>query len=86
MSSLNLNYYVSVYKKELENGDLQVAYSDLLKFLQKLKSQLAKELIDDYTLGNIFQGYLVYSYFYLSSPCFSQLKLKLGLVLNHKEM
>jgi len=66
LTSKDINYLVSVYKKQLEKGDIQVAYTELVKYIQKLKTQLSKELGGEYSFGNIFQGYMDYTYFYIS--------------------
>ena len=86
MKKKDLNYFVSVYKGLLENGDIQVAYDQLVKYIQKLKTVFSKELTNEYSCGNVFQGYMDYTYFYLSNDFLKHRKLKLGLVLNHKDM
>jgi len=86
MKKKNLNYLVSVYKEQLEKGDVQVAYSELVKYVQKLKTLFSKNLGQEFSCGNVFQGYMDYTYFYLSNEYLKNMKLKLGLVLNHKEM
>ncbi|VAX35135.1 hypothetical protein MNBD_UNCLBAC01-2128 [hydrothermal vent metagenome] len=84
MKKKDLNYLVSVYKEQ--QGDMQVAYSELVKYVQKLKTLFSKELGQKFSFGNVFQGYMDYTYFYLSNDHLKNKKLKLGLVLNHKEM
>ncbi|MDH5232240.1 MAG: hypothetical protein OEY38_19435 [Gammaproteobacteria bacterium] len=86
MKSKDLNHFVSVYKKALDQGDIQVAYTELVKYVQTLKTQFSKELKPNLSCGNIFQGYMDYTYFYLSNDYLNQLKLKFGLVLNHEKM
>lgn len=83
MKKKNLNYFVSVYKKLLEKGDIQVAYAELVKYVQKLKIEFSKDLSDTYSVGSVFQGYMDYTYFYLSNDYLKDKKLKLGLVFNH---
>ena len=86
METKGLNYLVLVYKEQLQKGDIQIAYTELVKFVMKLKTLFSKELAHDFSFGNIFQGYMDYTYFYYSNNYFKNRKLKLGLVLNHKEM
>ena len=86
MNKKNLNYYVSAYKETLKKGDVQVAYAKLVKYVQKLKTILSKDLSDTYSVGNVFQGYMDYTYFYLSNDFLKDKKLKLGLVFNHNHV
>lgn len=86
MKKKNLNYYVSAYKELLKNGDIQLAYAELVKYVQKLKTTFSKDLGDTYSFGNVFQGYMDYTYFYLSNDYLKNKKLKLGLVFNHKDV
>ncbi|MBP6179676.1 MAG: hypothetical protein KA480_15235, partial [Anaerolineales bacterium] len=64
MKKKKLNYYVSAYKELLKNGDVQVAYAELVKYVQKLKTVFSKDLSDTYSVGSVFQGYMDYTYFY----------------------
>ena len=86
MQKKNLNYFVSAYKEVMKNGDVQVAYAELVKYVQKLKTVFAKDLSDTYSVGNVFQGYMDYTYFYLSNDFLKDKKLKLGLVFNHNHV
>lgn len=86
MKTRTLNSYVSVYKEQLQKGDVQAAYAGLVKYLQTLSTIFSKDLSDQYSVGNVFQGYMDYSYFYLSNNYLKGKKLKLGLVLNHAEV
>ena len=86
MKKKNLNYFVSAYKELLKNGDVQVAYAELVKYVQKLKTVFSKDLSGTYSVGNVFQGYMDYTYFYLSNDFLKDKKLKLGLVFNHNHV
>lgn len=86
MKKKNLNDFVSAYKELLKNGDIQVAYAELVKYVQKLKTAFSKDLGDTYSVGNVFQGYMDYTYFYLSNDFLKDKKLKLGLVFNHNHV
>lgn len=82
----DFNYYVNSYKKQLEKGDIQEAYAGLVKYVMKLNTALSKNLSERYSFGNIFQGYMDYTYFYYSDDFLKKRKLKMGLVLNHTKM
>ena len=86
MKKKKMNYFVSAYKESLKNGDIQVAYAELVKYVQKLKTAFSKDLGDTYSVGNVFQGYMDYTYFYLSNDFLKDKKLKLGLVFNHNHV
>jgi len=82
----NFNDFVAIYKEQLEKGDIQIAYTGLVKFVMKLKSIFSKNLAHKYSFGNMLQGYMDYTYFYFSNDYLKNRKLKFGLVLNHQEM
>ena len=86
MKKKNLNYFVSAYKELLKDGDVQVAYAELVKYIQKLKTAFSKDLGDTYSVGSVFQGYMDYTYFYLSNDFLKDKKLKLGLVFDHNHV
>ena len=82
----DLNKYVSIYKEQLEKGDILIAYNELVKFVMKLRTDFMKTLSDQYSFGGILHGYMDYTYFYYSNDFLKSKKLKFGLVLNHLEM
>lgn len=81
-----LNDYVDAYKEQLDRGDIQKAYTGLVKYVMALGTQLSNKLSDEFSFGNLFQGYMDYTYFYYSNDFLKKRKLKFGLVLNHAEM
>tara|TARA_R110000868_G_scaffold147163_1_gene368409 strand:+ start:3438 stop:3926 length:489 start_codon:yes stop_codon:yes gene_type:complete len=82
----NLNKYVSIYKEQLNKGDILIAYNELVKFVMKLRTVFIKNLCGQYTFTGILHGYMDYTYFYYSNDFLKSKNLKLGLVLNHLEM
>ncbi|MCT3648445.1 hypothetical protein HZQ44_09750 [Elizabethkingia anophelis] len=82
----NLNKYVSIYKEQLNKGDILIAYNELVKFVMKLRTDFIKNLSDQYSFAGILHGYMDYTYFYYSNDFLKGKKLKFGLVLNHLEM
>ena len=82
----DLNYYVGLYKEQLQKGDIQEAYIQLVKYVTKLGTTLSRNLSQSYSFGNLFQGYMDYTYFYYSNDFLKKRKLKMGLVLNHPKM
>ena len=82
----NLNKYVSIYKEQLNNGDILIAYNELVKFVMKLRTDFIRNLSEEYSFAGILNGYMDYTYFYYSNDFLKSKKLKFGFVLNHKEM
>ncbi len=82
----DLNKYVSIYKKQLDEGNIQKAYTGIVKYVMNLKTVFKKDHSDKFSVGNILQGYMDYTYFYFSNTYLEKYKLKLGLVLNHQDM
>ncbi len=82
----NLNHYVEIYKEQLDKGDILIAYSQLVRFVMKLRVHFIKNLSEQYSFTGILHGYMDYTYFYYSNEFLKKKKLKLGFVLNHSEM
>ena len=82
----NLNKYVSAYHAQLKQGDILIAYHELVKFVMQLRTNFMKSLSDQYAFGGILHGYLDYTYFYYTNAELKSNKLKLAIVLNHVEM
>ncbi len=82
----NLNHYVAIYQKQLQKGEILIAYNELVKFVMKLRLDLIKNLSETYSFSGILHGYMDYTYFYYTNDLLKSKKLKLGLVLNHVEM
>lgn len=82
----DLNYYVNIYKEQVQKGDIQKAYTELVKYVTRLGTNLSNKLSDKYVFGSLLQGYMDYTYVYYTNDYLKQRKLKMGLVLNHTEM
>ncbi|MFK7920554.1 MAG: hypothetical protein AB8H47_01295 [Bacteroidia bacterium] len=82
----NFNHYVSIYKEQLDKGDILIAYNGLVKFVMQLRTDFIKNLSERYAFSGILHGYMDYTYFYFTNEFLKSKKLKLGLVLNHLEM
>lgn len=82
----SLNEYVEIYRAELDKGELQIAYEQLLKYVMALKVHFQKVQPDRYTFGNVYLGFMDYTYFYFFNDFLRSKKLRFGIVLNHPEM
>lgn len=82
----SLNDYVKIYKEALDQGDIQIAYHQLLNYVMALKVTFQKEKADSYTFANVQLGFMDYTYFYFSSDFLRSKKLRFAIVLNHPKM
>ncbi len=82
----SINDYVNAYQQQLVQGDIPIAYTYLRKYLSILRTDLGKHNSGQYTLGNVYPGFMDYTYFYFYNPALQRRKLRFGLVLNHREM
>lgn len=82
----NLNHFVAIYHQQLQQGDILIAYNELVKFVMQLRVNFKKQLAGQYSFTGILHGYLDYTYFYFTNEELKNRKLKLGMVLNHVEM
>ena len=81
-----LNDYISLYKARLQNGDIQIAYERLLKYVMTVKGYFEKTLSNKYSCGNVSPGYMDFTYFPFFDIFLKSKKLRFGIVLNHKEI
>lgn len=81
----DLNGFVETYKELLQKSEIQEAYVGIVKYMTRLGAALSKNLSESYKFGNLFQGYMDYTYFYYSNDFLKKRKLKMGLILNHKK-
>lgn len=80
------NDYIAEYRKQLEKGDIQKAYTGLVKYVLNLKSQLSQKVGNEFSFGNASQGYMDYTYFYFFNDYLRAEKLRFGVVLNHEKV
>ena len=81
-----INSFVSAYQEQIRKGDIQETYAFLLKYVMQIRASIEKQFSKEYSFGNVFHGYLDYSYFYFSNDYLRSKKLRFGIVLNHNEM
>lgn len=84
--SKSLNDYIAVYKELLEQGDIQIAYENLRKYVMTLKAHFSKKFADRYSIGNVSPGYMDFTYFPFFDDFLRSKKLRFGIVLNHQKM
>lgn len=82
MMKKDIQKSIEIYKEQLDNGYIQVAYLALTKYVAELKSNFPKE----YRTGNISFGYLDYTYFSFFNTFLRDQKLRFRVVLNYRKM
>ena len=82
MMKKDIQKSIEIYKEQLDNGYIQVAYLALTKYVAELKSNFPKK----YRTGNISFGYLDYTYFSFFNTFLRDQKLRFRVVLNHRKM
>lgn len=80
------NDYISIYKSQLQQGDIQIAYKRLFEFIGFLKASFQSDPGDQWSFGNISPGYMDYTYFPFFNEYLRGKKLRFGIVLNHRHM
>ena len=82
----SLNKYIQEYKKQLEKGDIQVAYQGLMNYMSKLRLHFKKSYPYYSVAGHSYHGNMDLTFFSFSPPKLSNKKLKLVLVFVHQPM
>jgi len=82
----NINALVSAYQRGMNQGDIQVAYEYLIKFVLQLKTYCGKAFPDGFSVGAVSPGYMDFTYFPFSNDDLKRDLLRFGIVLNHREM
>lgn len=77
---------VETYKKQLEKGDIQVAYKGLMEFILGLRNHLKKSHPEFYVSGNFYQGNLDFTYFSFTPVSLQQKKLRIAVVFLHRTL
>jgi len=74
------------YKKQLDKGDIQIAYRGLLEYMFGLKNFFKNKYPDFSVPGSLYQGYMDMTYFALFPEDLKIRKLKIAIVLIHDKM
>jgi hypothetical protein len=82
----SLNDCIIEYKKQVDKGIIPIAYRGLMDYMMGLKTYFARKYPDFSVPGSIYQGYMDMTYFSLFPDFFKKRKLKIAIVLIHKEM
>lgn len=81
---LSLDNDLKEYQKQLTNGTLQKAYQGLMNYIATLRNFLIGKYANDLSIGQLYQGYLDFSYFTLTPHSLKNHQLKIVLLYEHK--
>lgn len=72
------------YKKQLESGEIQVAYKGILEYLMTLRTHFEKQHPEWTVPGGLYTGYMDMSYFSILPLSLKERKLKIAVVFLHE--
>ena len=70
------------YKKQMEKGIIQKAYRGIMDYVLQLRTHISKKY-PEYSVGNIYYGYMDMTYFPLFPKILKSRKLKIAIVFIH---
>lgn len=82
----SLNEYINEYRKQIEKGQIQLAYKGLLEYMMNLRNHLAAKYPEYTVSGSVYQGYMDMTYFSFTPSSLVKRKLKIALVLMHNKI
>jgi len=82
----SLNDSIIEYKKQLDKGEIQVAYRGLMEYMTGLKNYFKNRYPHFLISGNLYHGYMDMTYFALFPEELKKRKLKIAIVLIHDKM
>jgi hypothetical protein len=72
------------YRKQLEKGEIQIAYKGLMDYIMDLKNSLKARHPDYVVSGSIYYGYMDMTYFSFSPKLLKERNLKIAIVFVHE--
>ncbi len=70
---------IKEYQKQLEQGEIQVAYRGLMGYIMDLRTHL-KNTYPEYFVSGLYQGYMDMTYFSFTPPSCKQRNLRIAIV------
>lgn len=81
-----LNVYISEYRKQIEKGDIKVAYRKLMEYMMELRNHFKNKYPDYSVSGNLYFGYMDMTYFSVVPKSFKDKRLKIAIVFIHDKI
>jgi hypothetical protein len=82
----SLNECIKEYKKQIDIGDIKIAYTGLMNYMMNLRNHFATKYPGYQVSGNIYYGYMDMTYFSFTPESLKNKKLKIALVLLHESI
>jgi hypothetical protein len=79
----SMNDYFNEYKKQIEIGEIKIAYKGLMDYIMDLKLYLKNKYPDYFVSGSIYQGFMDMTYFAFYPESLKDKKLKIAIVFIH---
>jgi hypothetical protein len=81
-----LSVYISEYRKQIEKGDIKVAYKKLMEYMMELRNHLKNKYPYYSVSGNLYFGYMDMTYFSVVPKSLKDKKLKIAVVFIHDKI
>ncbi len=81
-----LNDYITEYRKQIEKGDIKLAYRELMEYMMELKNYFKNKYPDYSVSGSLYFGYMDMTYFSVVPKSLKDKKLKIAIVLIHDKI
>ena len=78
----SLKESIAEYRKQMKKGIIQKAYREIMNYVMGLRTYLQNKY-PEYTVGNIYYGYMDMTYFPLFTKDLKDRKLKIAIVFLH---
>lgn len=80
-----LNHYINEYRKQVEKGEIKIAYQAIMEFMSGLKIYLRKKHPGHFVSGSLYYGLMDMTYFSFTSPVLKKMQLKTAVVFVHEK-
>jgi len=80
----NLNQLINNYTQVLCQGEIRIAYREIMEFIGKLRADFIKKY-SNYNVSGIYQGYMDMSFFSMTSDFLKEKGLKIVIVYLHEK-
>ena len=82
----SFNDSVIEYKKQLDKGDIQIAYRGLMEYMMDLKNFFKNKYPDFSVPSSLYHGYMDMTYFALFPEDLKKIRLKIAIVFIHDKL
>ena len=76
--------YMDKYKKQMQKGDIRLAYKGLMEYIMDLRRYFKRQYPDCFVSGSLYYGYMDMTYFSFTPEALKRLGLKIAIVFIHE--